>query len=354
MRPVTRHERDRGGHWPCRRRPRWARYRGSPGAGGLIVGDARRRVHRDRRPAARRGPPGPARHLPVPRHRPCPCHGHVRAADAGHRQDRRRRLAADLFPLPGRSEGWVQSPPLTLDGSVAERCQWGPARSPSPPSCRRPLGPGESFTAVDNNPPSPEPSAAPSPDHRPHGDAERQALARRFDASTSKISYDTPPTARPRSRRSRSGHGRGQLRRRLRHAVLAGAGRGLLCPGADDPGYRYPNNGTWQVTLDTKADDITNAGKLAYYAVATERGETGRIPAERRQHDLGRGVREHGAGDHVSQVFLGLFVVLGPAGRQVRAQIATTSRPMWMTSTGSSPSRCSTSARETRPGRRSR
>ena len=187
------------------------------------------------------------------------------------------------FPEPGRPEAWVQASPLKVDGTVASLpvAECSPELAVAPPS----IGPAMSLTAVANNPPTDAPSSSPEPTPSPSASASaapntRPTLAS-LTTSTNKISYDT-------------GDYCPNAVKRVTFRVKAGDAAGVASvalfwrePGAG--GYakasmtRISGNaksGTWQVTLDTTANGITRAGKLAFYAVATDgQGSTRRIPS---------------------------------------------------------------------------
>ena len=188
------------------------------------------------------------------------------------------------YPLPGRTEAWVQSSPLKVDGAVASLPVAGcaPEVAMAPPD----VAPMPPLTAIQNNtpspPPTPEPTPTPTPTPEPTPSPTPNAgpSLTSLTVSTKKISYDTGaycPNAV----------------KRVTFKVKAGDTSGVNAvtlywrePGAstfvqfgDDRSAGTAASGTWQVTLDTTADGITKAGKLAFYAVATDAdGATRRIP----------------------------------------------------------------------------
>jgi hypothetical protein len=149
------------------------------------------------------------------------------------------------------------------------------------------IGPAMSLTAVQNNPPSeaPSPEATPTPP-TPSPTASAVANARptlsSLTASTNRISYDTGnycPTAVK------------KVTFRVKAADSIGVASVALYwrePGAGNFARTgmtrvagSAKSGTWQVSLDTAVNGITKAGRLAYYAVATDGdGATRRIPTE--------------------------------------------------------------------------
>ena len=212
-----------------------------------------------------------------------------------------------FFPAPGRTEGWVQAQALKLDSSAdalpVGECEPVTAAVGS-------VAPGQTLTAIENNTPSPSPTPVPTatPNAKP-------ALSG-FKASTGKISYDTGsycPTAATKvtfTVTAKDDHGVDGVALFWRAPGAASYAQVPMTQATGDA-----TSGTWQVTLDTKADGITTAGKLAYYAVATDvGGETGRTPASGASTITVAVCANTGPDDHVSQVLVGLFVVLGPAG----------------------------------------
>ena len=151
--------------------------------------------------------------------------------------------------------------------------------------------PGSTLTAILNLLPSPAPTPEPTPTPTPEPTPEptpspsptpnaRPSLTA-LTVSTRKVSYDTGsycPTAV----------------KRVTFKVKASDASGIdgvtllwRAPGAATYTRSVMSlvagttrSGTWQVRLDTTADGITKAGKLAFYAVATDTaGVTRRIPA---------------------------------------------------------------------------
>ncbi len=187
-------------------------------------------------------------------------------------------------PLPGRSEGWVQTSPLTVDGSVAglpvAACE------PELAVVRPSLGPAESFTAVADNPPSAPPTTGPTatpssaPSAGPTVTPNAKPSLTALTTSTRTVSYDTDSYCK-------------NAVKKVTFSVKAGdssgldevtlfwrkPGSGTYAQAAMTRTAGTAKSGTWQVTLDTTANGITKAGKLAYYAVATDAGgATRRLP----------------------------------------------------------------------------
>ena len=184
-------------------------------------------------------------------------------------------------PLPGRSEGWVETSPLTVDGSVAglpvAGCQ--PELAVLAPS----LGPAESFTAVADNPPAAEPTAVPTatPSAGPTATPNAKPSLTALKASTQKISYDTGSYCKTAVKKVtftvKAGDSSGLDRVTL---FWRKPGAGTYAQVAMTRTAGTAKSGTWQVTLDTTANGITKAGKLAFYAVATDTaGATRRLPS---------------------------------------------------------------------------
>lgn len=192
------------------------------------------------------------------------------------------------FPAPGRTEAWVEAGPLTVDGTVstlpAATCE--PELAIAPPSG---ILPEESMTAVQNNPPketaspgpTPTATATAGPTTRPTTAPNTRPSVASLTASTRQISFDTGkycPNAVQR------------VTFRVRATDNAGVTGVMLDwrkPGAgaftETPMTRVSGNardGVWQVTLDTAANGINQAGTLSYFAVARDAaGLQRRIPA---------------------------------------------------------------------------
>jgi len=187
------------------------------------------------------------------------------------------------YPLPGRTEAWVQTSPLTVDGATASlpvvTCQ--PELAIASPDAQ----PGPTLTAVANFAPSAAPSMSVEPTSPPsfgptppsNGKPSLTALT----TSTSKISYDTasycPTAVKKVSLRVKASDATG-----LSGVMLfwREPGAASYAQSAMTRTAGTASSGTWQVTLDTTANGITRAGKLAYYTVAMDTaGATGRLPA---------------------------------------------------------------------------
>ena len=190
------------------------------------------------------------------------------------------------YPLPGRTEAWVQTSPLTVDGATASlpvvTCQ--PELAIASPDAQ----PGPTLTAVANFAPSPPPAvatptAAPtaSPSAGPTVVQNAKPSLTALAASTSKISYDTAsycPTAVKKVTVKVKASDASGLTGVMLFWREPGAATYAQSAMARTAGSA--NSGTWQVTLDTTANGITRAGKLAFYTVGTDTaGATGRLPA---------------------------------------------------------------------------
>jgi hypothetical protein len=194
------------------------------------------------------------------------------------------------LPEPGRTEGWVQANPLTVKGDVTslpvaeclpELAVVAPGVAPEPSlTATVAIQPTPTPTPTPTPPtatPTPTPAAA-TPTPTPANKAPGLASLR---VSTSRISYDTanycPNAATSVTFRVTA----------TDDAGVAGVTLFWRKPGSNGFAQaRMTRSGgsakdaTWQVTLDTGTNDITTAGKLAYYAVATDTaGKTRRIPA---------------------------------------------------------------------------
>ncbi len=202
------------------------------------------------------------------------------------------RLADDSWvrihlPTPGRTEGWVEAGPLTVNGSIdslpVATCA-AEAGAPAPA-----VLPAESFTAIVNATPSPgptlgsspspspppPPSAAPSP--TPNAGPALASLA----ASSSTISYDQGAYCTTAVKSATISVLASDTAGVASVALLwrePGAASYVQTAMARTSGTAA--SGTWQATLNSSANGITQAGTLAYYAVATDSGgATSRIPS---------------------------------------------------------------------------
>ncbi|MEW6225785.1 MAG: hypothetical protein AB1627_14270 [Chloroflexota bacterium] len=182
-------------------------------------------------------------------------------------------------PLPGRTEAWVPADPLTVNGSMADlpvaEC------APELAILASPM-PAPTLTAIQDNSPSPAPTPVPTPTPTATPVANVRPSLSALTVSTRKISYDTGaycPNAV----------------KKVTFKVKATDSVGVEAvtlfwrkPGASgfaqSPMSRTAGtakSGTWQLALNTAANDITSAGRLAYYAVATDAdGATRRLPTE--------------------------------------------------------------------------
>ena len=180
-----------------------------------------------------------------------------------------------------------------------------PELAVAPPS----VEPAQSFTVAANNPPSAPaaevPTATPAPTQTPvptpTAVANRKPTLSSLTVSTRKISYDTDdycPNAETRvTFRVKAGDDDGVTGVTLFWRE-PGAGSFARAAMSRTRGLARAS-GTWQVTLDTTANGITKAGKLAYYAVATDAdGRDAAHPDRRLELDHGRRLRQHGPDDH--------------------------------------------------------
>lgn len=177
-------------------------------------------------------------------------------------------------PLPGRTEAWVETDPLTLEGALADlpvaEC------APEIEAAAAAVSPNPSLTALQMNSPSPSPTPSPAPTENP-----RPSL-KTLTASTGKISYDTASYC-------------SKAVKAVTFKVKASDASGVAGvtlfwrkPGAETYAQAVMSrtagtaeSGTWQATLDTTKDGITEAGKLAFYAVAADGdGATRRLPGK--------------------------------------------------------------------------
>ena len=176
------------------------------------------------------------------------------------------------YPLPGRTEAWVPSGPLQVDGSLDAQ--------PVVPCAPVVAGPGasvepsSSLTAVGNNSPSPGPTAEPTITPSDSG----PTLAR-FDFGT-RIAGG-PQRYCERTPRSITVSVRATDASEVASVVLA-----YRKPGAADvatkPMVRVGGSDTWRTSLATDANGITGPGSLRLYVSATDRDptpHTSRLPA---------------------------------------------------------------------------
>jgi hypothetical protein len=176
------------------------------------------------------------------------------------------------YPSPGRSEAWVVAAPLTLaaapDSLPVAECE------PEYAAGEAEVAPDATLSAILNLSPSPAPTPSPTP--VPNA---RPSLSN-LRPSTRTISHDTGeycPTAGKRV----------TFRVTAKDSIgVAGVVLFWREPGASSYAQvamtrsaGSARSGTWQATLDTRTNGITEAGRLAYYAVATDTdGATRKIP----------------------------------------------------------------------------
>lgn len=213
---------------------------------------------------------------------PCPNQGPaITTASSGQQLLVTGRLADDSWvrihlPEPGRTEGWVETGPLTITGSIdslpvatcaPEAAVPAPAVLPVP-----------SLTAVVNATPSPAPTPVPTPSPTANTPPTLAGLA----ASPKTISYDQgsycPSAAHSTVISVKAGDAAGITGVALWWKV-PGAAAFTSTPMTMSSGSA--TSGTWQATLDTVANSITKAGTLAFYAIATDiGGATAKLPAK--------------------------------------------------------------------------
>ena len=185
------------------------------------------------------------------------------------------------FPDPGRTEAWIQASPVQVKGAVDSLpvAECLPELAVVAPS----FAPAATLTVAGDNPatPSPTPSATPTPPPTVAPTANARPALAGLAAFPSKISYDTgdycPSAAKKVTFKVKATDAAGVDKVALfwRKPGAGGFTQAVMTRVAGSA-----KSGTWQVTLDTTANGITEAGKLAYYAVATDTGgATRKIPA---------------------------------------------------------------------------
>lgn len=182
------------------------------------------------------------------------------------------------LPEPGRTEGWVEAAPLTVDGSVdalpVVACS-PEAGAPSPA-----IAPAESFTAIVNATPSPgipQPTPTPTPlptaslAPTPSPTANVGPTLTGLAASARTISYDQgsycPTAVKSATISVTAADPTGVASvtlywRKPGSSAYAQTAMALASGSA--------TNGVWRVTLSTASAGITTAGSLAYYVVAAD------------------------------------------------------------------------------------
>ncbi len=182
------------------------------------------------------------------------------------------------YPLPGRTEAWVQVSPLTFDASLSTvpvaTCE--PVAAAAAPS----FAPAATLTATQNNSPSPSPTPVPTPTPTPSPTPNASPSLTKLTVSTSKISYDQGSYC-PRAVKQVTFKVKGGDDAGLADVTLfwraPGSGSYTGSPMSLTAGTA--RDGTWQLTLDTMTNGIKSAGKLAFYAVGTNSaGATRRLP----------------------------------------------------------------------------
>jgi hypothetical protein len=184
------------------------------------------------------------------------------------------------YPLPGRSEAWVQASPLSVTGAVDSLPVAVCAAEVAAPAAD--VVPGVELTAILNLSPTPAPTPWPTPTTSPPLTPNAKPSLTALTASTKKISYDTgsycPTAVKKVTFKVKAGDTAG-----LEGVTLfwREPGAAKYAASAMTRSAGTATSGTWEVTLDTTANGITKAGTLAYYAVARDTdGATRRIPAK--------------------------------------------------------------------------
>jgi hypothetical protein len=182
------------------------------------------------------------------------------------------------LPLPGRTEGWVQAAPLqaraSLDTLPVATC--APELAIAAPT----LGPTATLTVPGNFAPSAPPTAEPTPTPTATAIANAPPALSGLSVSTRTISYDTggycPSDPKRAAFKVKATDDAGVTGVAL---LWRAPGAGAWTKAAMDRVAGDARNGTWQVSIDTTANSIRTAGRLAYYAVATDAaGATRRLP----------------------------------------------------------------------------
>ncbi len=213
-------------------------------------------------------------------------------------------------PLPGRTEAWVETDPLTLEGALADlpvaEC------APEIEAAAASVSPNPSLTALQMNSPSPSPTPTPAPTDNP------KPSLKGLTTSVAKISYDTGVLLHE---GGQGGHVQGEGQRRLghrgRHAVLAQAGGRDLRPGGDEPDRRH--GGERHLAGDARHDEGRDHEGRQARVLRRRRGRRWRHAAasgQGRGDHHGRGLRQHRADDQVGILLLRVVAVLGSARRR--------------------------------------
>jgi hypothetical protein len=186
------------------------------------------------------------------------------------------------FPEPGRTEAWVQASPLQVEGSIDElpvaEC------APEVGAAAASLEPLPTLTALlaapPSSAPSANPSAAPSATPAPTETPNDRPVVTALSASPRTVSYDMDRYC-PRAEST--------VTFRVKAEDDAGiTGVTLFWREPDAGSYAQSTmsrtagsarDGTWQVSLDTQTNGINRAGRLLYYAIATDSDRaTRRVP----------------------------------------------------------------------------
>ncbi len=165
------------------------------------------------------------------------------------------------YPLPGRTEAWVPSGPLQIDGSLA--AQPVVPCSPVVAGATASVEPSSSLTAIEDNSPSPGPTAEPTV--TPGGGGPSLS---RLAASSGTIAGG-PQRYCTKAARSVT------ISVRVTDPdPIAGVVLSYRRPGASDFATkrmtRTGSSDTWQATLATDADGISGPGRLRFFVSATD------------------------------------------------------------------------------------
>ncbi len=258
---------------------------GAVGGGVLVASGA---VRFGGHTATAGGPPGAA-NGPGLQVVPCPDQGPVLGTVAADQKVLVTGRSADggwlqlYWPGPGLERAWTRAGVLRLDGDAASlpvaACAAPPTATPRPTEEPTPTAaPTPVVTASPTPSPGPTPTATARPTPSPTLIPNAAPTVSDLRADTTTVSYDQGsycPTAR----------------KAVTISVTASDADGIASvtlywkkPGATNYAARPMtlSGGRYAATLDTKADGITGAGRLAYYVVARDanaRPKSTRSPA---------------------------------------------------------------------------
>ena len=202
------------------------------------------------------------------------------------------------YPLPDRTEAWVTSGPLqingSLDGHPGRALLAGDRRTGRPGPARARRSPRSRTTA---RRPAPTGSEAPPSRRRTarrtwRGSRRRRARSRADRSATAPI----PPRSVTVSVRVTDTEPIASVVLSYRRPGLSGY--------ATKPMARGGGANTWQATLRTDTDGIDTAGDLRFFVTATDANpspRSARLPADGSRVDHGRRLREHGPDGGLAQ-----------------------------------------------------